>query len=259
MTIIEGTSSGDWAGARYIGSRLCKSDEDIAQFIGPYLVPGQTVVAVDAPLVVPNQTGMRPCERYVAKAYGGRQCAAYPGHQGNMAGTRGPGLLSYLESRGVRVWAGAQMPKEHDAVHFFETYPHAAHLAMFDLPTVWKYKKKSGRSWELCRNELVEYWRRLWQLFPDVCRQILGLSDADPLAARLVPWTPAILEANVTPSVIGRGYKEFEDLTDGLFCAYIAGHIYQGKPALLFSPDSAGLPDLSRYQEGQDFILVPSV
>ncbi|QQE80578.1 DUF429 domain-containing protein [Alicyclobacillus sp. SO9] len=253
-------------GLTYIGSRLCKTDEEIGEFVLPYLIPGNCAVAVDAPLVVPNKTGMRPCERGIARVFGSRQCTAYPGHQGNMAGTRGPQLLSYLESLGVPIVANPRMEQHPDAVHFMETYPHAAHLAMFELPTVWKYKKKPGRSWDLCRSELIEYWRRIGALMPAVTSQmqrLSGLADTDPLLQRIAPWLRAIeggiLKSVQPPEIIGKRYKEFEDLTDGLFCAYMAGHIYAGKPALLFSPKSNGSTDLQQYKDGDDFIVVPSL
>lgn len=258
VSILSGTQHGDLRDLGYIKSRLCKTYEEIAEFILPYLIPGCSVVAVDAPLVVPNATGMRPCEREVARTYGNRQCAAYPAHQGNMAGTRGPNLLAYLESIGVPVVANPVVDRARPVVHFMETYPHAAHLEMFCLPTVWKYKKKGRRSWASCRSELVAYWKQIGSLMPGVVAQVLRMSETDALGQRLADWTTAIREDGQPPEVIGKRYKEFEDLTDGLFCAYIAAHIDAGKPAILFSPAGHGPQDLSRYRAGDDFIVVPA-
>lgn len=259
VAVLSGQWDGNLKELTYVGSRLCKTDEEITEFLRPYLLPGRSVVAVDAPLVVPNQSGMRPCERAVGRMYGQRQCSAYPAHQGNMAGTRGPRLLAHLESIGVPLSIDPRIDSNNKRVAIMETYPHAAHLSLFNLSTVWKYKKKSKRSWVSCRSELVEYWSRIWSLMPSVPVQALKVWKTDPLGQRLVDWVPAINGLFEAPEVIGKSYKEFEDLTDGLFCAYIAAHIGMSNPVALFSPTSEGLTDLSLYREGQDFIVVPAL
>lgn len=223
----------------------------------PYLIPGQSIAAVDAPLVVPNPLGMRRCERLIGQKFGAMGCGAYPAHQGNMAGTRGPRLLSYLVEKGNPVFVGPSMTSGHPCIHFMETYPHASHLALFGLPSVWKYKKKAGRTWDSCRAELTNYWRCLYRILPGVSEQIVEMAVTDPLAGFLKEWIQAIHGGTEPPDVIGVRYKEFEDLTDGLFCAYVAAHLHAGRSGLLFSPYSPGLQDLSHYEQGQDFIVVP--
>lgn len=256
-------SQGSESGAvhRYVGSKLCKGDDEILAFLEPYLLPGRTIVAVDAPLMVPNQTGIRDCERAVGRMYGGRNASAYPANLGNMAGTRGPEFLRKMRSLGIPVLASPDVgnPQQNLAVLVMETYPHAGHLALFELPEVWKYKKKPGRSWELCNRELSIYWSQLRNLLPDIDKQI-ALSLGDPLGMRLQDWWLRMgKDFEQTSLLIGKRYKEFEDLTDGLFCAYVAYHIGSGKKGRLFSPDSAGALNLSLYKEGQDFIVVPSI
>ena len=41
-------------------------------------LPGDWVIAIDAPLIVPNETGSRPCDREVSRQYGSRHAGAYP-------------------------------------------------------------------------------------------------------------------------------------------------------------------------------------
>lgn len=244
----------------YVGSKLCKGDDEILGFLEPYLIVGRTIVAVDAPLVVTNQTGMRECERAVGRMFGGRDASAYPANLGNMAGARGPELLRKVRGLGIPLLVSPDVGNRQKSlsVLVMETYPHAGHLALFELPGIWKYKKKSGRSWELCNHELVRYWRQILKLLPGIDKQITS-SINDPLGTRLQDWMPSLAEGSEEiPLLVGKRYKEFEDLTDGLFCAYVANHLDSGKKGRLFSPDSSGALNLSRYEEGQDFIVVPS-
>jgi len=261
VVILESQGSEGGTVNRYVGSKLCKGDDEILAFLEPYLLPGRAVVAVDAPLIVANQTGIRDCERAVGRMYGGRKASAYPANLGNMAGTRGPEFLRKMRSFGITVLVSPDVGnlQQDLAVLVMETYPHAGHLALFELAEVWKYKKKSGRSWELCNRELSIYWTKLCNLLPDIDKQIT-LSIDDPLGMRLQNWLRRMGDGfEQTSLLIGKRYKEFEDLTDGLFCAYVAYHIGSGKNGRLFSPDSDGAMNLSLYKEGQDFIVVPSI
>ena len=51
-----------------VDERLVGSDDEILDWISARL-DGPAVVAIDAPLLVPNATGRRPCEAEVAKAF----------------------------------------------------------------------------------------------------------------------------------------------------------------------------------------------
>ncbi|EPZ52930.1 MULTISPECIES: DUF429 domain-containing protein [Alicyclobacillus] len=260
VVVLEGALESDFTGLRYIGAGLFKQDDEIADFILPYLRTGECLLAIDAPLIVNNDFGMRTCERLVAKAFGHRNCAAYPSNRNNMAGTRGPQFIRYLLTQGVPIKLDIPtLPMRCGAVHAFETYPHAGHLALFDLPTVWKYKKKSGRSWDLCRSEMVNYWRKLWDLMPSVMDGILACAHmGDPLGAHLVDWLSVIRAAGPLPEVRGVRYKAFEDLTDALFCAYSAAHIAMGAPRLLFCGANQDAPCDGHAEMVQDYILVPA-
>lgn len=259
VAILEGVQADEGFGFNYIGSKLCKGDEEILEFIRPYLT-SQSVIAMDAPLVVENATGIRGCERAIGRVFGGRKASAYPSNLGNMAGTRGPQLLKTMLRRGIQLQVSpiANRPPEGSVLIAFETYPHAAHLALFGIPEVWKYKKKSGRSWELCNRELALYWQEILTILPGI-DELVTSRKGDPLGVYFSQWWPTVQEGGNEGSLLkGKRYKEFEDLTDGLFCAYAAYHLGVGRKGLLFSPDVDGASDLSFYKDGQDFILIPA-
>jgi len=83
-----------------------------------------------------------------------------------------------------------------------EVFPTAAMVVLFDLKRPLSYKKRRGRSWELCREGLAEYLLRLRAL----------------RHPRL-----AVPSALTISNEIGVAFKRIEDQTDAALCAYLAG------------------------------------
>jgi predicted RNase H-like nuclease len=135
------------------------------------------VVAIDAPLVVTNATGMRECERAVARAYSryGASC-----HTSNS--TRMPAPRAAALARGR--WAVDARPGRPEPV-CVEVYPHAALVGLFELPYRLAYKKGPVEVRRTGFERLVgllegwpvlglggEPWRRLMQQLDAATRQV---------------------------------------------------------------------------------------
>lgn len=98
----------------------------------------------------------------------------------------------------------------------FEVYPHPAHIVLFELDFIIKYKQKARRPRSVRLGEL----RRLQSL-------LVSLQDAEP---SLAPGVAGSLLAKDLDDLRGRALKDHEDALDAWFCAYLALYAwYWGK------------------------------
>jgi predicted RNase H-like nuclease len=201
---LEGTP----AGARLLEPPALLGDLDaITAWVERAAGAGPAILAVDAPLVVPNPAGRRPAEAQLAAALGRYEAGPHPANRRLLdrgGGVRGELLAARLAVLGFR-------PAERVAAGepgrlLTEVYPHAAMVGIFGLARTLKYKAKPRRPEELRRAE----WRRYQAL-------LLGLAAADPPLA----GHEALLAADVA-AVRGRALKGYEDRVDALMCAYVA-------------------------------------
>lgn len=130
----------DGAG-RLVASGTAVSDDEIVGWVGRH--PPLEVVAVDAPLVVPNQTGQRVGEREVARAYGRYGAAPYPSNRSNPLFD--PPRAEVLARRmGWNVDPHAVTGAGDTTC--LEVYPHPALVGLFSLPERVLYKKGHDRA-----------------------------------------------------------------------------------------------------------------
>ncbi len=103
---------------RHVG--VAGSDDDVLGHLAPY-VAGDCVVAVDAPLVVTNPTGNRPCEAALNRDFRRFEAGAHPANTG---------LAWFADGgRGARLCAGLGLdldPLSPAPRKALEVYPHAA-------------------------------------------------------------------------------------------------------------------------------------
>lgn len=64
------------AEGRLLNSGLVTTDVELTDWLERF-APEVDVVAIDAPLVVPNQTGQRTCERLIGRAFGRFHASAH--------------------------------------------------------------------------------------------------------------------------------------------------------------------------------------
>jgi predicted RNase H-like nuclease len=183
-----------------VDERLLGGDDEVTGWIVSQL-DGPAVVAVDAPLLVPNQAGRRPCEAELGKVYAGRKAGPHPANRRlleSVNGTiRGERIAAALAGHGFGdPWAGSERT-------LLEVYPHPTLIEVFDLPERLAYKAKPGLSVPDRRRGL----RRLSGL-------LASLSDAQP------PLVAPRIRVRSTDR--GAALKAIEDRLDARVCAWVA-------------------------------------
>jgi predicted RNase H-like nuclease len=170
---------------------------------------GPAIVAVDAPLRVPNATGRRAAEAELNRAFRRYEAGAHPANRtllarGEGGAIRGELLLAALAQHG---FAPAALIDAGVAGRWVtEVYPHPAMIALFGLAKTLKYKARPGRS------EAERY--AAWRQYHAGLRR---LAAADPPLHGELP----LLDVHPA-SLRGSALKHYEDRVDALFCAYIA-------------------------------------
>lgn len=197
---------------------LAGDDDAIVAFVARHAAP-EMVVMVDAPLRVPNLTGMRECDRETHRRFGRFQAGAYPANRRTMGRyldgvIRGEALLGRLAALGVRE---APLAEAGVGRSVYECYPHPAQVVLFGLDRVLKYKKKA-QPWAEARRELA---------------RLLAAMTALERPRLLLP--PALARTLAPGRAVGRAYKAREDRLDGLFCAYLAALAPRGRLEMLGS------------------------
>lgn len=175
-------------------------DDDVLARLVPY-VDGPCVVAVDAPLVVTNATGTRPCETALNRDFRRYDAGTHPANTG---------LAWFADGgRGARLCRTLDLdldPRSSSTRRALEVYPHAAAVVLFGLHRTLKYKQKQGRDVALLQSELL----RLIQLI----ERLPDLSIDHPDWRRL----RTTVEAATRKSELRRA----EDPIDAVLCAYVA-------------------------------------
>ncbi|MGC0272922.1 DUF429 domain-containing protein [Pseudactinotalea sp. Z1739] len=99
---------------------------------------GVVSVAIDAPLIVTNPTGMRECERRIGQSYGAYEASCHTSNLGNPHFN--PPRAAVLAGR--HGWHTDPANRgEVAAPVAIEVYPHAAMVGLFELGRTLKYKK----------------------------------------------------------------------------------------------------------------------
>jgi predicted RNase H-like nuclease len=164
------------------------------------------LLGIDAPLLVPNQTGRRPCEAEIGRQFARYQAGAHPANRTLFKNdVRGERLVTRLAARQIRHDPFLIGPRAFPARQVMEVFPHPAHIRLFGLERTLKYKAKPGR----------DYAGR-WAAMNDYARHLRKLeTHAPPL--RLPPdWPP-----DESTGLVGTAFKRREDGMDALTCAYI--------------------------------------
>lgn len=188
------------------------SDDEVLDFI-TNAIPASSpaLIAVDAPLAVPNETGARPCDRQVASVFSRFEAAPYPANRRNLGrygGLRAEAIRQRLESLGFQhdPYIERRVPTR----QVIEVFPHPAIVSLFQPERTLKYKARSKRDYAL-------RWRELARL-----RDYLSsLADADPP----LHLTPSVARMSIE-GLRGRSFKQAEDLLDALVCAYSASYAW---------------------------------
>ncbi|MER3472719.1 MAG: hypothetical protein C4335_01505 [Armatimonadota bacterium] len=185
-----------------VPTRVVHTDADICDYLRAFREAEVLVIAVDAPLVVPNATGERPVEKQMRQRFARQHAACYPANRRLLGDPpRGERLCSLLhEQLGVSIVTAPPVGQACRVV--FEVYPHAALVRLFALPRILEYKAKKGRSPVYRRQQMREYIA----LIASLSAPRLHMPDwlAEPPTA-LLP---------------------FEDKVDAFFCAWLSARAW---------------------------------
>jgi predicted RNase H-like nuclease len=181
--------------------RAATTDADIVAAVDPY-VRDNCLVTIDAPLIVNNEMGARPCERQLNVDFRRFEAGARPTFRGRpeFNPPRGEVLANRL---------GLDLdPASHARRRAIEVFPHPATIVLFELDKTLKYK----------RGPFEDRQRELLKLMT----HIEGLDDATPRLGviRNVAWveTRKRVEAATRPGQLDKD----EDPIDAVLCAYVA-------------------------------------
>ncbi|MFJ7494129.1 DUF429 domain-containing protein [Streptomyces sp. NPDC097727] len=190
--------------------------EETMAWLARTAVGGSALAFVDAPLVVDNPSGQRPCEREVGQRYGRWKVSA---NSTNQSSPRRAGVLlrALLQESGWAYDDGRGGPPTGGLV-VSECYPYTTLVGASELgydqerPT---YKRRPARvptaQWRAVRAQECD----------KLIARMAGLATADP---------PLLLSSHVVsrrlldePSPqLAADYKHREDLIDALLCAWTA-------------------------------------
>ncbi len=121
---------------RLLTSGRARTDDEIADWVGR-LEGRLLVVAVDAPVVVPNEEGHRLAERLLGRAYGAFGASAHVANRRRLGGE--PRASRLARRFGWDVDPGRETGG--DPPVCVEVYPHAAMVGLFGLGYRLGYKK----------------------------------------------------------------------------------------------------------------------
>jgi predicted RNase H-like nuclease len=182
---------------------------DVETFICRHAL-GDSVVAIDAPLIIQNTHGQRPCETEIGRRFGAADASAHTSNQTLYPNAGSVQLARTLEGHGFQ-----HCPQAHrrhlSGKWFFEVYPHPAHVVLFRRSRIIKYKKGRVAS---RKSGLVD--------FRENFREFLCKSDP-PLIIN--SKLQSLLERSLD-TLKGAPLKHYEDMLDATLCAYLAAYFW---------------------------------
>ena len=181
------------------------SDDSIVQALTDHL-SGDCVVGIDAPLIVANPTGNRPCETALSRDFARFDAGTHPSNTRKPEFSKGP--------RGARVAARLGLdidPGSASRRRAVEVYPHAAMVALFRLGRTVKYKQRANRPFHLLHAEMLRLISLLQGLeHAAVPLRLEGCAEWDALVA------------GVAGASRKSELRRWEDPVDAVVCAYVA-------------------------------------
>lgn len=198
-------------------SGVLGSNADIFAFVAPYLQDGgPAVIAVDAPLRVPNETGRRHCDQALSAEWRRFEAGALPSNRRLLAfagEVRGETMVAHFAQVHGFV-ESAPIPHQGQGRYICEIFPHPAHVHFFKLPKTLKYKARGNRTHDQRLAEFARYQQLLTTL-QHATPPLHGATD--------------LLATDLT-KLRGQALKAHEDTLDAVTCAYTASYLWHHGP-----------------------------
>ena len=179
---------------------------DILAWIDLWVSPqAPALIAVDAPIIINNQTGMRLADKLTHKYFGRYHAGCYPANLNLGFSDRTVGFSQSLIARNFDHAPAITLKKL--GRYQIEVFPHPATINLFGLDKILKYKKGKIAQRQLELNKLRD---RITQILPQL-EPALDLSTIKKIPA-------------IPNKLTGKELKTIEDKLDSLLCAYIAAY-----------------------------------
>lgn len=182
-----------------------QDDASIEVAVSPY-VSDECLVAIDAPLIVKNPTGYRPCEAALNRDFHRFDAGARPAFADKP---------EFNAPRGARIATALTLdmdPLSSSQRRAIEVYPHPATVVLFGLEKTLKYKRGP---FEVRQSELLK-----------LMTLIEGLDQATPRLRvnHNVSWVE--LRRRIAAATRQGQLDRDEDPVDAVLCAYVALYWY---------------------------------
>jgi predicted RNase H-like nuclease len=163
------------------------------------------LIAIDAPTIINNPTGMRLADKLTHKHFGRYHAGCYPANLGLKFAPRTTGFSQSLLARNFQ--HAPKIEPQQLGRYQIEVFPHPATINLFGLARILKYKK--GRLADRSK-ELTKLRGYITDILPKL-EPVLSLSSLN--------YLPVIATQQT-----GKELKAIEDQLDSLLCAYIAAY-----------------------------------
>ena len=160
------------------------------------------IIAVDAPTIIPNQTGMRLPDKLTHRHFGRYHAGCYPANLNRPFADRTVGFGNSLTER--KFQHAPKIEAKKLGRYQIEVFPHPATINLFKLERILKYKK----------GKIAEKKSELEKLKNYICSVLPSLEPA--LKIDSIPAIPS--------KITGKELKNIEDKLDSVICAYVAAY-----------------------------------
>jgi len=179
---------------------------EIAEYVSSQ-TGANTVVAIDAPLIITNESGQRGVETQMGKRFGKYDASAHSVNSTLYPNASSLRLVKMLSEKAFEHSPNPPTDKLRKGRWIFEVCPHPAQIVLFQLPQILKYKRGRINSRKV---GLYAYRGHFFQL----------LTTKIP-TVQITSALMAFLSEGLC-TMKGTALKFYEDKMDALFCAYLA-------------------------------------
>jgi Uncharacterized protein conserved in bacteria len=194
-----------------------QSLNDILTWIDTQVSPTEpAIIAVDAPTIIANLTGMREADKLTHKHFGRYHAGCYPANLSRPFAQKTVEFGLCLEARG---FVHAPIIETQKLGRYqIEVYPHPATINLFKLDKIIKYKKGKLAERQL---ELMKLCQYIVDILPNL-EPHLNLANIQTKNLRSSAFICGSNLPEIPTSIAT--LKALEDQLDALLCAYIGAH-----------------------------------
>ena len=183
------------------------SDDEIIECVKKHAGNDTAFIAIDAPLIVPNEEGRRVAEELTGMLFRKYDAGAHPANRKRLSQwsgkIRGEEISKLLEKNHFK--HDPYIERFEKTRKFFEVYPHPSMVVLFKLNKILQYKSKPKRDYDFLYAQFKRYQEH---------KELGKNKPALVLPRKIVNKDVKKLKA--------KRLKNYEDLLDAIFCAYIA-------------------------------------